>query len=305
MTGCDGCALAAPPAAAPVSSATSPTARPGAPHRAGHHAPLTGSNPPRTVALVGPPNCGKSTLFTRLTGLRQKTANYPGVTVEQHTGKVRLPDGHEVLLVDLPGVYSLTPVSEDERVTHDALAGLVPSLPPPDAVLLILDVTNLGRHLVLAAPVLALGLPTLVVLNMADDLESRGGEIDTGALARQLGAPVALVSAATGRNVETVRRFLAGAVAVPAPRDLPALADVPKCRQWAARLGQEAGYTPPAPPVWTRRLDAVFLHPLAGPAVFVLVVVAVFQTIFTAARPLMDAIASAISWPPGTTFRMR
>ena len=287
MSGCDGCALAAPPAVLGAGTVS----------RSGHHhGPLAGSDAPRTVALVGPPNCGKSTLFNRLTGLRQKTANYPGVTVEQHTGRLRLPDGHEVLLVDLPGVYSLTPVSEDEWVTHDALAGLVPSLPRPDAILLILDVTNLGRHLVLAAPVLALGLPTLVVLNMADDLESRGGELDTGSLARQLGVPVALVSAATGRNVETVRRFLAGSVAVPAPRDLPVLADVPKCRQWAARLGEEAGYMPPAPPVWTRRLDAVFLHPLAGPAVFLVVVLAVFQTIFTAARPLMDAIASAISW---------
>lgn len=281
MSGCDGCALAkAPPASRPVRRSPS----------------LSAAGAPRTVALVGPPNSGKSTLFNRLTGLRQKTANYPGVTVEHHSGRAHLPEGREVLIVDLPGVYSLTPVSEDERVTRDILAGEMPGIPRPDAVLLVLDATNLGRHLVLAAPVLALGLPTLVVLNMADDLESRGGDLDTGELASRLGAPVALVSAASGRNVETVRRFLAGAVAVPAPRELPAGADIPLCREWAARLGEESGYRPPAPPVWTRRLDAVFLHPVAGPAVFLLVVVGVFQAMFTAARPLMDGIAAAVTW---------
>src|SRR5574342_840817 len=116
---------------------------------------------PRTVAIVGPPNSGKSTLFNRLTGLRQKVANFPGVTVEQRIGQARLGANKEVTVVDLPGVYSLSPRSEDEQVTFDVLQGCMEGVSKPDAILLILDATNLGRHLVLAAPVLALGIPTL------------------------------------------------------------------------------------------------------------------------------------------------
>ena len=251
---------------------------------------------PRVVAVVGPPNSGKSTLFNRLTGLRQKVANFPGVTVEQHTGDCLLPDGREISVIDLPGIYSLVPRSEDEQVSHDVLKGLRPDTPRPDAVLLILDSTNLGRHLMLAAPVLALGIPTLVVLNMADDLRGRGGEVDVEALSRQLGAPVALISARQGEGVEAVYRFLSGQVAAPKPLDLPVLSDVPHCRAWAGRVGSNAAYLPPAPPKWTRRLDAVFLHPVAGPLIFVLVVVAVFQSIFTAATPLMDAVKAGVEW---------
>jgi ferrous iron transport protein B len=253
------------------------------------------SRAPRLVALVGPPNSGKSTLFNRLTGLRQKVANFPGVTVEQRRGRARLEGERDVVLIDLPGVYSLTPRSEDERVTRDVLMGEMAGTPKPDAVLLILDSTNLNRHLVLAAPVLALGLPTLVVLNMADELASRGGAVDAEALATRLGVPVALVSASRGDGFELVREFLSGAVGLPASLDLPVLADIPKCRQWAVAMGDKAGYSQPAPPVWTRRLDAVFLHPVAGPLVFLAVVVAVFQTIFSAARPLMDAVDHAVS----------
>src|SRR5215468_5503212 len=120
--------------------------------------PVTGEHQ-RVVAIVGPPNSGKSTLFNRLTGLRQKVANFPGVTVEHRMGKAKLNSGREVALVDLPGIYSLEPRTEDERVTHDVLTGDMPNLPRPDAVLLILDSTNLGRHLVLAAPILSLGIP--------------------------------------------------------------------------------------------------------------------------------------------------
>ena len=253
------------------------------------------SRAPRLVALVGPPNSGKSTLFNRLTGLRQKVANFPGVTVEERRGRARLAGEREVVLIDLPGVYSLTPRSEDERVTRDVLMGEMAGTAKPDAVLLILDSTNLNRHLVLAAPVLALGLPTLVVLNMADELASRGGGVDAEALATRLGVPVALVSASKGDGFELVRKFLSGAVGLPASLDLPVLADIPKCRQWAVAIGDKAGYSQPAPPVWTRRLDAVFLHPVAGPLIFLAVVVAVFQTIFSAARPLMDAVDHAVS----------
>src|SRR5579872_4314064 len=107
------------------------------------------------VAVIGPPNSGKTTLFNRLTGLRQKVANFPGVTVEQHTGVAELPDGRNVRLIDLPGVYSLSPRSEDEQVAFDVLTGARQDTPKPGAILLVLDSTNLGRHLMLAAPILA------------------------------------------------------------------------------------------------------------------------------------------------------
>jgi ferrous iron transport protein B len=250
------------------------------------------------VAIVGPPNSGKSTLFNRLTGLRQKVANFPGVTVEHRTGRVKLERGREVYVVDLPGVYSLTPRTEDERVTHDVLSGKMKDLPRPDAVLLILDSTNLSRHLVLAAPVLSLGLPTLVILNMADDLERRGGEVDAAELAMQLGSPVALVSAAKGVGVDKVFQFLSGTTLGAAPTapliQFPILQDIPKCRAWATSVGNKTGYQAPAPPLWTRRLDAIFLHPVAGVAIFMLVVGAVFQTMFKGARPLMEAVQAAI-----------
>jgi ferrous iron transport protein B len=273
--GCAGCAVAAGPAQA---------------HKATR---------PHVVAIIGPPNSGKSTLFNRLTGLRQKVANFPGVTVEQRVGRAKTKHDREVILVDLPGVYSLNPRSEDEQVTRNVLAGEMPGIPKPDAVLLILDCTNLGRHLVLAAPILNLKLPTLVILNMADDLHNRGGKVDTGELASELGAPVALISAAKGEGVEKVFQFMegtaAGTTSLAAPKvELPVLQDIPRCRQWAHQVGVGAAYQAPAPPLWTRRLDAIFLHPIFGLAIFVVVVAAVFQTIFSLAKPLMDGLQALI-----------
>jgi ferrous iron transport protein B len=255
---------------------------------------------PLIVAIIGPPNSGKSTLFNRLTGLRQKVANFPGVTVEHRMGKAKLKNRQEVFLVDLPGVYSLHPRSEDEQVAHDILKGVRPGFAKPDAVVLILDVTNLGRHLVLAAPVLSLGLPTLVVLNMADDLAARGGKVDVAALSRELGAPAVLASASKGTGVDRIQQFLSGtaanlAASKPARVELPVLNDVPKCRQWATKLNNRASYRAPVPPIWTRRLDGVFLHPVFGPLIFAAIVVAVFQSIFSWAQPIMDGMTYAVA----------
>ncbi len=260
----------------------------------------TGTQGRHTVALVGPPNSGKSTLFNRLTGLRQKVANFPGVTVEQHTGRAKVKAQRDVVLIDLPGIYSLKPCSEDERVTHDVLTGRMPGTTKPNAILLILDSTNLARHLTLAVPILSLNIPTLVILNMADDLRSRAGTVDPAALAAQLGAPVALVSASTGEGVDKVLRFLEGTAAGDhrpnAPLiQLPVIQDVPKCRQWAMRVGQGSAYQAPTPSIWTRRLDSVFLHPVWGIVMFAVVVVAVFQTIFSGAAPIMNLVQNAIS----------
>ena len=248
----------------------------------------------RLVAIIGPPNSGKSTLFNRLTGLRQRVANFPGVTVEHRLGKAQVRGHFDVDLVDLPGIYSLSPRSEDERVAHDVLHGRMAGLPRPDAILLILDSTNLSRHLTLAAPILALGRPTLILLNLADDLRARGGDVDVDSLSASLGAPAVLISATTGEGIEAVEQFLARGIALPRPVELPILQDVPRCRQWARGVSEEANYRHPAPPEWSRRLDRVFLHPVWGPVIFVIVVGAVFQTIFTGARPLMDAVQAFV-----------
>ena len=156
-----------------------------------------------TVALIGPPNSGKSTLFNRLTGMRQKVANYPGVTVEQRSARMGGVNHRELTLIDLPGIYSLNSYSEDARVAVDVLQGNMPGTPAPDVVLLVLDALQLNRQLMLAAPVLAMGLPTLVLLNMSDLMTARGGEIDPLALARELGAPVAMISATKPNTIES------------------------------------------------------------------------------------------------------
>jgi len=277
MSNCHGC-----PASSTLCSHTSP--------------PVASRGARHVVAIVGPPNSGKSTMFNQLTGMHQKVANFPGVTVEHRIGRAKLDAGREVTIIDLPGVYSLNPRSEDEQVTRDVLMGEADGVPRPDAILLILDSTNLGRHLVLAAPILCLGLPTLVVLNMVDDLYGRGGTVDAELLSTQLGAPVALTNAARGEGIDAVMRFLCGAIAMPEPVQLPVLNDVPKCRQWAHAMGSEAGYRSPAPPLWTRRLDALFLHPVAGPLIFLLVVLGVFQTIFTGAAPAKDGLDWLVRW---------
>ena len=248
----------------------------------------------RLVALIGPPNSGKSTLFNALTGLHQKVANYPGVTVERRLGRALLPGGRAVELLDLPGVYSLHPRSEDEQVTRDVLSGRMADLPRPDAILLIVDATNLGRNLALVAPILTLGIPTLLVLNMADDLRARGGFVDPAQLSQELGAPVALISAAQGEGLEQVRNFLASVV--PPPRvELPVLQDAPACRRWAARVTESAGYRAPAPPLATRQLDGILLHRIWGPLILLLVLAAIWWSIFAGAAPMMDVVEALIA----------
>jgi len=260
------------------------------------------------VALVGPPNAGKSTLFNRLTGLRQKVANYPGVTVERRLGQAHLDTGGTVDIVDLPGIYGFTAGGIDERIARDAIQGTLPGLRRPDAVVLVLDATQLARHLVLASSVLEISsVPTIVLLNMADELERGRGEVDTGSLEEQLEVPVALVSAKKGVGLQTLEVFLecvaAGrGVEIPgsrAPstrvRQLPVIQSPPERRAWAHSVGDEAGYRAPDSPPWTRRLDALLLHRIAGPLVFLAVVLLVFQSIFTVAQPLMDGVEAAIA----------
>jgi ferrous iron transport protein B len=160
----------------------------------------TGPQPVR-IALIGNPNSGKSTLFNQLTGLRQKTGNFPGVTVDAKEGKMRLPGGREVLLIDLPGTYSLHPTSSDEKVVASVLTN--PADPHyPDALLYIADATDIEKHLLLFTQLLDLGLPLVMGLNMADAAEEKGIRIDVAKLANYFKTPVVLLSARTGQHVD-------------------------------------------------------------------------------------------------------
>jgi ferrous iron transport protein B len=253
----------------------------------------------RTVALIGPPNSGKSTLFNRLTGMRQKVANYPGVTVEHHSGRMKSIGRGDLTLIDLPGIYSLATYSEDARVAVDVLTGKMPGVPKPDCVLLVLDATHMNRQLMLAAPVFSIGLPTLVLLNMSDQMEARGGKLDTLALARELGHPVALISAAHGKGLEVIPEFLARQGERPddgsRPVQLPVLQSAASCRNWATQVTARTNYKSPAASLWTRRLDAVLLHRIAGPLIFLMVVIAVFQVVFTIGQPLSDGLGTLLT----------
>ncbi len=245
----------------------------------------------RTVALVGPPNSGKSTLFNRLTGLRQKVANYPGVTVEQRYGKLGGIQRPELTLIDLPGIYSLDSYSEDARVAVDVLRGAMPGSPQVDAVLLVLDSLHLQRQLMLAAPILALKLPTLVLLNMTDLMELRGGAVDPLALAQELGVPVAKISGARGIGIEAIGRFLGQKetpMTAPARLELPVMGNARSYRQWATGVSTRTRYKAPLSPEWTRRIDRILLGRVTGPLFFLFVVLSVFQVVFSVGLPFSD-----------------
>jgi ferrous iron transport protein B len=251
----------------------------------------------KTVVLIGPPNSGKSTLFNRLTGLRQKVANYPGVTVEQRMGLMAGVGRDDLTLIDLPGIYSLTPYSEDARVSIDVLRGKMPGTPKPDAVILVLDSLHLTRQLMLAAPVLAVGLPTLVLLNMSDLMESRGGQIDSLKLARELGAPVAQISATHGTGLDAVPLFLHQQTdrSAAKPLALPVLGNAASAHTWAAQVSRKTGYRAPLSVEGTRKIDNILLHRIWGPLLFLLVVVGVFEVVFSIGQPMSDGFGDILA----------
>lgn len=168
-------------------------------------------------ALVGNPNCGKTTVFNALTGLRQKVGNYPGVTVEKKQGRLRLGDGQSIELIDLPGLYSLTPRSPDEAIARDVLLGHRTDVPQPAGVIHVVDASNLERNLYLTSQILDLGLPTVIVLTMTDLAAKSGQAINVESLQEALGVPVCAVVAAKNEGMDALRDVLSRLPQTPPP----------------------------------------------------------------------------------------
>ena len=206
----------------------------------------------RSVALAGNPNVGKTTLFNALTGANRKVGNYPGVTVERSSG--RLSGGSGVEVIDLPGTYSLSPRSVDERVALDALTGRIAGEPAPDVVVCVADATNLERNLYLATQILDLGLPAVVALNMTDAAEEGGITIDAKRLSERLGVPVVPVSAKTGAGLDALR---AAVLDPPPPSAGVPWAVMPAVESTVADLSEALGAEAPGLSPARRRADVV------------------------------------------------
>jgi ferrous iron transport protein B len=170
-----------------------------------------------TVALAGNPNSGKTTIFNALTGLRQKVANYPGVTVEKKTGRCKLPDGRRANVIDLPGTYSLISRSPDEQVAMEVLRGLRADTPAPDVVVVVVDASNLQRNLYLVSQLVELGRPMVVALNMMDIAERRGLRISAPKLASELGVPVVPVVGHKRKGIDELKAAIDKAAVAPMP----------------------------------------------------------------------------------------
>ena len=170
-----------------------------------------------TVALAGNPNSGKTTIFNALTGLRQKVANYPGVTVEKKTGRCKLLNGKLVDIVDLPGTYSLISRSPDEQVANQVLRGLRSDVRPPDVVIVVVDASNLQRNLYLVSQLIELGRPMVVALNMMDIAQRRGLHVSPEKLQQELGVPVVPVVGYKKKGIDALKNAITTAVAAPLP----------------------------------------------------------------------------------------
>jgi len=245
------------------------------------------------LALVGSPNCGKTTLFNALTGLRQKIANYPGVTVEHVEGHVDLGNGAKVALIDLPGTYSLDPLSPDEQVTLDALRGHLDGIGTPDGVVIVADATTLRRSLPFVGEVLHQRLPSILVVTMIDELKARGGALKLDVLQAELGIPVVGVVGNRGIGLDDLKHELGQPGKWPAPPDhMPS--EIVSRFIWADAILDKAVVPPREDRGWTDKLDKIVLHPILGLNLFALVMFLFFQIVFVVAAPLQDLMEAMV-----------
>jgi ferrous iron transport protein B len=243
----------------------------------------------RRVALVGAPNCGKTALFNRLTGSRQKVANYPGVTVERKEGACIGARGDCLYrIMDLPGTYSLVPTSLDEAITRDVVTGRLRGEIPPELIICVLDATNLRLSLRLALELVRLGSPMIVALNMSDLAHRRGFRLDAAALSRELGVPVVETVAVRSGGEAALLRALDDMPAV-APRasfSVPPVSneELVATQRDVRRILAGVGYVEPLRDRALARLDAIVMHPLLGPVLLAVLLFMVFQAVFSWAQ---------------------
>jgi len=261
---------------------------------AAHQAPLW------SIALVGNPNCGKTALFNLLTGARQKVANYAGVTVERKVGTARLANGRTVSIVDLPGAYSLTPATPDEQITLEVIEGRRHGEAAPDAIVAVVDATNLRMNLRLVLELAQLGRPLMVALNMADVARAEGLWIDVARLAAELGCPVVETVAVKSDGHAALLALLNERLGQALPSGT--LMEPAKEARSSADLQHEvrrilALVAPGAASVqrFQHRIDAVVMHAFWGLTLLAVVLFFMFQAVFSWANVPMDAIKSAMS----------
>lgn len=252
---------------------------------------------PLRLGLLGSPNSGKTTLFNALTGLRAKVGNYPGVTVERREGEA-VVEGRRLVMIDLPGAYSLDPISPDESVVARLLAGEIVGVAPPDALVITAGACTLPRSLLFVGQALRLGIPACLVVTMIDELHARGGKLDLGALRAALGIPVVSVVGHRGLGLEALRALLGRPETWSTPVMLPP-ADPTARAGWADSVVARALERAPEPDARTARIDRVVLNPLFGTLLFAVVMVAFFQSIFTWAEPAMNAIDAGVGSAQG------
>ncbi|SPA00998.1 Ferrous iron transport protein B [Cupriavidus taiwanensis] len=247
------------------------------------------------IALVGNPNCGKTALFNRLTGSRQKVANYAGVTVERKEGYFVSPAGRQVRILDLPGAYSLHAASLDEAITRDVCLGQRAGEARPDLLVSVVDATNLRLHLRFVLELRQLGLPMVVVLNMSDAAARRGIQIDRDKLSAALGVPV-VSTVAVRRDGAGALVSLLDATLPPAPPAGAASGPDFDVHAEVNRLLSAAVSMPARTAALDDRLDRIVLHPVFGLLLLAVLLFLMFQAVFSWAEPLMDGIEGGVHW---------
>ena len=248
-----------------------------------------------TAALVGNPNSGKSALFNALTGARQKIANYAGVTVERKAGRLMLPSGEPVELLDLPGSYSFDAASPDEAVTRDVVKGTFDGEAVPDVLVIVIDAANLEQHLVFAQEVLELGRPTVVALNMVDLAERDGLTLDPAALSEALGVPVVPTVAVRRRGIS---ELLAAIAEAETHADEEAHTrwhlTLPERRLSAKHIARGTILSKSTRHTIENGVDKVLLNPWIGPVILFGLLFIIFQAVFALATPFADALEGGV-----------